>query len=164
VAKATDKKTNAMRKLDTGKINYHVLSYECDEEHFDGKIVADQVGLAYSSVFKTLVAKAEKGRIIVCCIPVDKKLSLKALAQAAGEKKLEMLHVNEILAATGYIRGGCSPIGMKKNYDTFIDESAADLDEIAVSAGVRGKQIVLSAAELISFTGAVAGAFATESD
>jgi Cys-tRNA(Pro)/Cys-tRNA(Cys) deacylase len=163
LAKINDKKTNAMRQLDNDKIPYSVLTYDCDGENFDGRLVARQVGLPCSQVFKTLVARGNNG-IVVCCIPVDKKLDLKSLAAACGMKKLEMLHVSEILGVTGYIRGGCSPIAMKKTYDTYIDDSACDLDTIAISAGVRGKQIVLAASDLISYTQAVTGAFSAPMD
>lgn len=159
MAKKQEPKTNAQRILDTAKIAYDTLAYDCDGENFDGKLVASQLGLPCPQVFKTLVLKNEAGKYLVCCVPVDKKLDLKALAAAADCKRAEMLPLNDILAVTGYIRGGCSPIGMKKQYDTFFDESALSHDKIAVSAGKRGLQLYLSSSELISFIKAKTGAF-----
>ena len=157
-------KTNAMRELDVAKIVYEVMSYECDGVNFDGELVAAQVGLPCSQVFKTLVTRDEKNHIIVCCIPVDRKVDLKALAAAAGCKRAEMTKQDELLALTGYIRGGCSPVGMKKHYPTFIDSSALEQEKIAVSAGLRGLQLYLAPAELIRHTGAVTGVFVQAPD
>ena len=103
---------------------------------------------------KILVAKGEKSGVVVFCIPVDKEIDLKKAAVVTGNKKLEMLHVKDLLATTGYIRGGCSPIGMKKKFPTFIDESAQNFEEITVSAGVRGAQLLLDPRELVKFIGA----------
>ena len=147
-------KTNAMRLLDQAKINYRALEYEWDEEHLGGEHVAKQVGIPAEQVFKTLVARGDKKGILVFCIPVNTELNLKKAAQAAGDKKVEMIHVKELLGLTGYIRGGCSPIGMKKKYPTFIDETAILFDEIAVSAGARGAQVVLNGEVLADFVDA----------
>ena len=159
MAKKAVKKTNAMRALDTLGIDYEVFTYHCDGENFDGRLVADQVGLSYSMVFKTLVTSGDGG-IFVCMIPVDCKLDLKALAAAAGQKRLEMINVNNLTALTGYLRGGCSPLAMKKDYPTFLDSSSAEHDKIAISAGVRGQQIFLATNDLIRAAGAVTGSFA----
>lgn len=148
-------KTNAMRMLDKAKIDYETKEYFFDENDFSGKKVAMQVGIEPNMVFKTILLRTDKKEIIVCCIPVNMEINLKKLAIASGSKKVEMTHVNELLAISGYIRGGCSPIGMKKKYRTFIENSAVGLEKIVVSAGVRGKQIILNAKELIKFTDAI---------
>ncbi len=144
-------KTNAMRLLDKAKIPYETREYIVDENDLSGTHIADQLGLPYESVFKTLVARGDKTGIIVMCIPVHLELDLKKVAKVSGNKKVEMVQVKELLGLTGYIRGGCSPIGMKKKYPTFIDESAASQETIAFSAGVRGGQILLPPQTLVSF-------------
>ncbi len=145
-------KTNAMRRLDAAKIKYEVKEYEVDENDLSGTHIAEQIGLPFAQVFKTLVAKGEKSGVVVFCIPVDREIDLKKAAVVTGNKKLEMLHVKDLLGTTGYIRGGCSPIGMKKKFPTYIDESAQSFEEITVSAGVRGAQLLLRVGELVSFT------------
>jgi Cys-tRNA(Pro)/Cys-tRNA(Cys) deacylase len=152
-------KTNAMRQLDAAKIPYETRSYDCDGVNFDGELVARQVGLPSAQVFKTLVTRDDKGRIVVCCVPVDRKLDLKALAAASGAKSLAMTHPDELLALTGYLRGGCSPVGMKKAYPLFLDESALKWDQIAVSAGLRGLQMLLAPEDLTRLTRARVGVF-----
>lgn len=147
-------KTNAMRLLEQAKIDYKALEYEWDEEHLGGEHVAEQVGIPAEQVFKTLVARGDKKGILVFCIPVNTELNLKKAAKAAGDKKVEMIHVKELLGLTGYIRGGCSPIGMKKKYPTFIDETAILFDDITVSAGVRGCQLYLKREDLVSYVDA----------
>ena len=147
-------KTNVMRLLDQAKIEYTALEYEFDENDLGGEHAADFLGLPYDQVFKTLVTRGAKGNIYVFCIPVDMELDLKKAAQCANEKKIEMIHVKELLGITGYIRGGCSPIGMKKKYPTFFDESCILWDSIAVSAGERGHQMVLPPDDLIKITDA----------
>jgi Cys-tRNA(Pro)/Cys-tRNA(Cys) deacylase len=127
--------------------------------NFDGELVARQVGLPAAQVFKTLVTRDDRNRIAVCCVPVDRKLDLKALAAASGSKSLAMTHPDELVALTGYLRGGCSPIGMKKPYPLVLDDSALSWDQIAVSAGLRGLQMLLSPGDLMGFAGAVAGRF-----
>lgn len=147
-------KTNAMRRLDAAKIPYEVKEYEVDESDLSGIHIAHQIGLPFEQVFKTLVAKGDKSGFIVFCIPVDKEINLKHAATVTGNKKIEMLHVKDLLATTGYIRGGCSPIGMKKKFPTYVDESAARFDKITVSAGVRGAQLLLRVDELVKFVDA----------
>lgn len=146
-------KTNAMRLLDKAKIHYSTKEYEVDEKDLSGSHAADRMGADHGSVFKTLVLKGEKTGYLVCCIPVDGELDLKKAAREAGDKKVEMLPMKELLGVTGYIRGGCSPVGMKKQFPTLIESSALSYSEIAVSAGVRGKQIVISPEALAEFIG-----------
>ena len=148
------KKTNAMRLLDSAQIDYAVRTYEFDEDDLSGVHAADAVGMAREAVFKTLVARGDKTGFAVFCIPVLDELDLRRAAQVSGNKKLEMIHVKELLPLTGYIRGGCSPIGMKKKYPTYIDETSILFDEIAVSAGQRGLQIILSPDDLARFVDA----------
>ena len=147
-------KTNAMRRLDAAKIKYEVKEYEVDENDLSGTHIAEQIGLPFEQVFKTLVAKGEKSGVVVFCIPVDREIDLKKAAVVTGNKKLEMLHVKDLLGTTGYIRGGCSPIGMKKKFPTYIDESSQNFEQITVSAGVRGAQLLLNVDELVTFTDA----------
>ena len=147
-------KTNAMRQLDAAKIPYEVLTYEVDENDLSGTHIAEQIGLPLPMVFKTLVAKGDKTGHLVFCIPVDKEIDLKAAASLTGNKKIEMVHVKELLGLTGYIRGGCSPIGMKKKFPTLIDETATLYDRIYVSAGQRGCQLYLSPTDLAGYVDA----------
>lgn len=145
-------KTNVMRLLDSAGISYGVKSYEVDENDLSGVHVADQLGQDVETVFKTLVLKGEKTGYLVCCIPVAEELDLKKVAKAAKDKKVEMIHVKDLLPLTGYIRGGCSPVGMKKKFPTYIEETAQLFDEIAVSAGQRGLQILVNPEELRKYT------------
>ncbi len=147
-------KTNAMRLLNQAKINYKTKEYEVDESDLSGKHAAIQIGYPAEQVFKTLVAKGEKKGILVFCIPVNSELQLKKAAAAVGDKKIEMVHVKDLLGLTGYIRGGCSPIGMKKKFPTYIDETAILFYEIAVSAGIRGCQIIMNPEQLIQYVSA----------
>ncbi|MGN0567094.1 MAG: Cys-tRNA(Pro) deacylase [Acutalibacteraceae bacterium] len=147
-------KTNAMRMLDRAKIPYEVLSYEYDESDLSGVHAAQALSLDPAQVFKTLVTRGGKGGVFVFCIPVGAELDLKKAARCAGVKNIEMLHVRELQGLTGYIRGGCSPVGMKKQYPTFIDASADKFGEIYVSAGLRGQQLKVSPRELKEFIGA----------
>lgn len=158
------KKTNAMRILDVNDIEYETKSYDFDGEDFDGNKVARQVGLDPDQVFKTLITEdvSDGNNIFVCVVPVNKHLDLKALATKAGIKKLDMIPVDSILKITGYLRGGCSPIGLKKDYPTYIDNSALEQSRIAISAGLRGMQIFLDPKDLIKVTNAELGDFATE--
>ena len=144
-------KTNAMRRLDAAKIAYEVLEYEVDESDLSGTHLADQLGLAYHMVFKTLVARGDKTGPTVFCIPVDCEIDLKAAARETGNKRIEMVQVKELLGLTGYIRGGCSPIGMKKKFPTFFDSSVTSLEKITVSAGVRGAQLLIATEKLLPF-------------
>ena len=136
-------KTNVMRLLDAAKIPYETGTYEVDENDLSGSHAADLMGVDHDTMYKTLVLKGDKNGHLVCCIPVDEELDLKKVAKAAGEKKVEMIHVKDMLAVTGYIRGGCSPIGMKKHYPTYIEEMAQLHDTVMVSAGQRGIQVTL---------------------
>ncbi len=147
-------KTNAMRMLDAAGIPYGTLAYVVDEEDLSGASVAKKVGLSADEVFKTLVLRSHAGEVVVACLPVSAELDLKALAAAAGCKSVELAPLKELLPLTGYIRGGCSPIGMKKSYPVFLDETALLYDHIAVSAGVRGLQVRLSPEDLARFVGA----------
>ena len=147
-------KTNAMRMLDKAKIKYEPLEYEVDENDLSGTSIAKKVGLDCSMVFKTLVAKGDKTGPVVMCIPVDKEIDLKKAASVTGNKKIEMIHVKDLLGLTGYIRGGCSPIGMKKKFPTYIEESCQNFEKITVSAGVRGCQLLIDRKELIEYTDA----------
>ncbi|MBO4979554.1 MAG: Cys-tRNA(Pro) deacylase [Clostridia bacterium] len=147
-------KTNAMRLLDAAKIAYEVKEYEVDENDLSGVHIASQIGLPFEQVFKTLTARGDKTGVIVFCIPVHKEIDLKKAASITGNKKVELLHVKELLGITGYVRGGCSPIGMKKKFPTFIEQSAKDFEKITVSAGMKGAQLLLRVDELVKFTGA----------
>lgn len=147
-------KTNAMRMLDKAKIAYEALEYSYDDNDLSGVTIANSVGLPCEMVFKTLVAKGDKTGPIVMCIPVDKEIDLKKAASVTGNKKIEMIHVKDLLGLTGYIRGGCSPIGMKKKFPTFINSTATDFEKITVSAGIKGCQLLVNTTELVSFTDA----------
>ena len=144
-------KTNALRLLSQAGISYRTASYDYDEADLSGLKAAQAIGFPPEQVYKTLVTRGDKRGILVFCIPVCCTLDLKKAAKAAGDKKVEMVHQNELLPLTGYIRGGCSPVGMKKAYPTFLDETAELYDEIAVSAGARGQQLILSPADLIDY-------------
>jgi Cys-tRNA(Pro)/Cys-tRNA(Cys) deacylase len=148
-------KTNAMRLLDQAGIRYHAMEYEVDEDHLSGEYVAGMIGLPPEQVFKTLAVKGEKRGVAVFCIPVNLELNLKKAAAVLGDKKLEMLPVKELLPVTGYIRGGCSPIGMKKKFPTYMDETAILFEEITVSAGVRGCQLCIPREALVTYLDAV---------
>ncbi len=151
---AKNVKTNVMRLLDKAKIQYEAKEYPVDENDLSGSHAADLMGVDHGSVFKTLVLRGEKTGYLVCCIPVDGEVDLKKAAKAAGDKKVEMLPMKDLLAVTGYIRGGCSPIGMKKRFPTFLDSSAFSYESIAVSAGQRGVQVILSPKDLGDYVGA----------
>ncbi|WP_026568132.1 Cys-tRNA(Pro) deacylase [Bacillus sp. UNC41MFS5] len=145
-------KTNAMRILDAKKVSYEMLTYDNKDGKIDGVSVAEKIGRDPKEVYKTLVAQGASKNAYVFVIPVAEELDLKKAAKAAGEKNVEMLPVKDIQKWTGYIRGGCSPIGMKKEYKTIIDEHANELDTIIVSAGKIGVQIVLAPAQLQEVT------------
>jgi Cys-tRNA(Pro)/Cys-tRNA(Cys) deacylase len=148
-------KTNAARLLDRAKIAYNLIPYESDENDLAAQHVADSLGQDIAKVFKTLVLHGDRTGYIVCVIPGDKEVELKALAKVSGNKKVEMIPMKDLLGVTGYIRGGCSPIGMKKRFPTYFHSTAADHDVIYVSAGVRGLQIEINPNELISFVDGV---------
>ena len=147
-------KTNAARLLDKAKIAYNLIPYEFDENDLAAQHVADSLGQDIAMVFKTLVLQGDKTGHIVCVVPGDMEVDLKALAKASGNKKVEMIAMKDLLAVTGYIRGGCSPIGMKKRFPTYFHSTALNFGHIYVSAGVRGLQIEISPAALIDFVGA----------
>ena len=144
-------KTNVMRLLDAAHIAYETGTYEVDENDLSGSHAADLMGVDHDRMYKTLVLKGEKKGYLVCCIPVDEELDLKKAARAAGENKVEMIHVKDMLGITGYIRGGCSPVGMKKHFPTYIEEMAQLYDTVMVSAGQRGVQVTLSPEDLRSY-------------
>jgi Cys-tRNA(Pro)/Cys-tRNA(Cys) deacylase len=150
--KMAQTKTNAMRILDAKKIEYDMLTYDNKDGKIDGISVAEKIGRDPKDVYKTLVAQGQSKNIYVFVIPVVEELDLKKAAKAAGEKNMDMLPVKDIQKWTGYIRGGCSPIGMKKEYKTFIDESCQSLDHIVVSGGKIGIQIVLAPIYLSEIT------------
>ena len=143
-------KTNAMRILDSKNVPYEMLSYESEDGKIDGISVAHKIEVDEKNVFKTLVAQGTSKELYVFVIPVAEELDLKEAAKIAGEKKVEMIPVKDILKHTGYIRGGCSPIGLKRPYKTFIHESAKDLDFMIVSAGKIGHQIKLNPNDLVN--------------
>ncbi|MGE7949027.1 Cys-tRNA(Pro) deacylase [Lysinibacillus sp. NPDC093688] len=152
MAKAKHAKTNAIRLLEQQKIQFDVIEYETGDGQVDGISVAEKIGHPVSRVFKTLVAKASAQKLFVFVIPVADELDLKAAAKVIGEKKIDMLPVKELIGYTGYVRGGCSPVGMKKLYPTVIDASAQEQGSIIVSAGKIGMQIHLQLDDLVAVT------------
>lgn len=152
MAKAKHAKTNAIRLLEQQKIHFDVMEYETGDGQVDGVSVAEKIGQPVARVFKTLVAKASAQRLFVFVIPVAEELDLKAAAKVVGEKKIEMLAVKDLLSHTGYVRGGCSPVGMKKLYPTVIDVSAQEQGSIIVSAGKIGMQIHVQLEDLKNIT------------
>ena len=154
MAKEKLEKTNAIRALDKAKLTYTVHSYENDGTAVDGVTVAQKTGLPVEKVYKTLVTVGHSREHYVFVIPVAAELDLKAAARSVGEKSVEMIHVADINKLTGYIRGGCSPIGMKKQFVTVLDESCLSLDTIVFSAGKIGMQIEMDPRALIDFIGA----------
>jgi len=150
-------KTNVMRILDNSNINYNIYTYEVKDSAVDGISVANKLGVAVENVFNTLVTKGHSGDFYVFVVPVAKELNLKAAAKRVGEKSVEMIKVSDMLKITGYIRGGCSPIGMKKNYNTVIDDSSLNLDKIIVSGGKIGFQVEIGPRDLIQLINAETG-------
>ena len=148
------KKTNAARLLDKLKIAYEIKEYPVDETDLSAASVAQKVGLPPGQVFKTLVARGDKTGVIMGIVSGEAEIDLKALASASGNKKVEMVHLNEVLPLTGYIRGGVSPLGAKKNYPVYLDRSALTQSIISISAGLRGMQIFLRPDDLVKATGA----------
>lgn len=144
-------KTNAARLLDKAGIGYELIPYEVDEEHLDAGHVADQLNEDVRQVFKTLVMRGDRSGVFVCVIPGDREVNLKAAAKASGNKSAAMIHLRELLETTGYIRGGCSPIGMKRNFPSYIDETCRNFGHIYISAGVRGIQIRIAPEDLVRF-------------
>ena len=149
----TRNKTNAMRILDTKKIPYTIYTYECDE-FIDAIQIADMLSLPHEKVYKTLVTQGASKNYFVFVIPIAEELDMKKAARSVGEKSVAMLHVKDINAVTGYIRGGCTAIGMKKQYATRIDQSALNLDKIIVSGGKLGMQLELTPQDLAAASGA----------
>ena len=147
-------KTNAVRLVQQAGIPCEEKFYDYDESDLRGTHAADAIGLPYDQVFKTLVARGPKTGIHVFCIPVSCELDLKKAAKAAGDKSMELIPVKELLPLTGYIRGGCSPVGMKKKYPTHFEETCLLHDTIAVSAGARGHQMLLHPEALCNLIGA----------
>ncbi len=142
-------KTNVARILDAQKVHYELKSYDFDPDDLNATHAAENFGLPYSQVFKTLVLRGDRNGLFVCVIPSDKSVDLKKAAKVSGNKSAEMMHVKELLANTGYIRGGCSPIGMKKHFPTFIDQSVEAQTEITVSAGQRGLMVLVNKDDII---------------
>lgn len=151
---STVPKTNVARLLDAAGIDYELIPYSFTEDDLSAQHVAAELGEDIDLVFKTLVLRGDRTGFFVCVIPGDFEVDLKLAARLSGNKSCEMLHVRELLPVTGYIRGGCSPIGMKKAFPTFIHESALLYDHIYVSAGVRGLQLKIAPGDLISFISA----------
>ena len=153
MAKQKEVKTNAMRILDRMKIEYTHQSYECDE-FVDGIQTADHLGLSHEQVYKTLVTVGSSKQYFVFVLPIEAELDMKKAARAVGEKSVSMIHVKDITAVTGYVRGGCTAIGMKKQYKTVIHDSCLSIDKIIVSAGKIGYQIELAPQDLINLINA----------
>ena len=153
--KKKEQKTNAARILDTLGIEYELKTYEVDESDLSAVHVAASVGMPIEMVYKTLVCRGDKNGILMAVIPGGGELDMKALAAASGNKRVEMVHLKEVFGLTGYIRGGCSPLGAKKEYPVYLDDSANAQSVIAVSAGKRGEQILLAPADLVQAARAV---------
>lgn len=162
MAHAKIDKTNAARLLDRAKIAYELIPYRVDEEHLAATHVAEQLGEPIECVFKTLVLKGDRTGHFVCVIPGDREVDLKAAARVSGNKKCDLIPMKELLPTTGYIRGGCSPIGMKKPFPVFIHTTAADYPYIYISAGIRGLQIKIAPEALIDFVRATVAALVAE--
>lgn len=156
MAKKTEK-TNAARLLDKAGIEYNLIPYDFDENDLAAQHVAESLGQPIERVFKTLVLHGDRSSYIVCVIPGNGEVDLKALAKISGNKKVEMIPMKDLLGVTGYIRGGCSPIGMKKKFPTYFHSTASSFSTIYISAGVRGLQIEINPQELMDFVGASAG-------
>ena len=147
-------KTNAARLLDAAAIEYELIPYEVDETDLGAQHIADQLGENIEQVFKTLILQGDKTGHFVCVIPGDHEVDLKKAAKVSGNKKVDLIPMKELLPTTGYIRGGCSPVGMKKPFPTYIDETCILYDYIYVSAGVRGLQFKIDPQALVAFVGA----------
>lgn len=155
-------KTNAARLLDKAGVSYRLIPYEFDENDLAAQHVADSLGQDIARVFKTLVLHGDRTGHVVCVVPGNAEVDLKALAKASGNKKVEMIPMKDLLSVTGYIRGGCSPVGMKKRFPTYFHTTALNFETIYVSAGVRGLQIEIAPADLIGFVGATVASVATD--
>ena len=157
-------KTNAARLLDKAGVAYRLIPYEFDENDLAAQHVADSLGQDIAQVFKTLVLHGDRTGHLVCVIPGDGEVDLKALAKVSGNKKVEMIAMKDLLQVTGYIRGGCSPIGMKKRFPTYFHSTATDFERIYVSAGVRGLQLEISPADLIAAVSGTVAEVASQSE
>lgn len=146
-------KTNAARLLDKAGISYELVPYAVDEEHLSATEVAASLGEDIASVYKTIVLRGDRSGYFVCVVRGDSEIDLKEAARISGNKKAELIHVKELLPLTGYIRGGCSPIGMKKPFPTYFHSEIMNLPYVYVSAGMRGLQLRISPSDLVSFTG-----------
>lgn len=164
MAKDRIEKTNAARLLDRAKVPYRLIPYAVDPDNLAADHVAAELGEDIRRVFKTIVLRGERTGHFVCVVPGNREVDLKAAARIAGDKKAEPIAVKELLPLTGYIRGGCSPIGMKKHFPTFIDSSACEFATIFVSAGVRGLQVEIAPADLLAAAGAQFAPVATVPD
>lgn len=145
-------KTNAARLLGAARIDFELIPYKFDENDLAATHVAEELGEDIERVFKTLVLHGDRTGYFVCVVPGDCEVDLKKAAKAAGDKKADLIHMKDLLATTGYIRGGCSPVGMKKAFPTFFHSSATDFDRIYVSAGVRGLQLAIAPTDIIAYT------------
>lgn len=163
MAKKIDK-TNAARLLDKAKVAYGLIPYTVDEDNLAATHVAEELGEDIATVFKTLVLRGDRAGLFVCVIPGDKEVDLKAAARVSGNKKADLIAMKELLPTTGYIRGGCSPIGMKKPLPTFIHATCLEHERIYISAGVRGLQIAISPADLIAYIGATVSELVAEDE
>ena len=163
MAKKIDK-TNAARLLDKAKVAYELVPYTVDENNLAATHVAEELGEDIAMVFKTLVLRGDRAGLFVCVIPGDKEVDLKAAARVSGNKKADLIAMKELLPTTGYIRGGCSPIGMKKPLPTFIHATCLEHERIYISAGVRGLQIAISPADLIAYIGATVSELVAEDE
>ncbi|AEF82222.1 Cys-tRNA(Pro) deacylase [Leadbettera azotonutricia] len=155
-------KTNAMRLLDAAGIQYTVKEYEVDESDLSAVHAVELLGMPGEQIFKTLVLRGVSGNHFVFCIPAAEELDLKKAARLSGEKKIDLIPIKELQPLTGYVRGGCSPIGMKKTFPTFIEETAELFDYIGISAGIRGCQIFLAPGDFLKFTAAAAADLTVE--
>jgi Cys-tRNA(Pro)/Cys-tRNA(Cys) deacylase len=153
-------KTNAMRLLDQAAIAYTIMNYEYDEADLSGVKAAQALGLPPAQVYKTLVARGDKTGYLVCCLAVDCEVDLKELSRISGDKRVELIPTRDLLPLTGYIRGGCSPLAMKKRWPTWVDAAVLEQERVAVSAGQRGVQMLLAPDDLIRATGARTGLLA----
>ena len=163
MAKKIDK-TNAARLLDKAKVAYELVPYTVDENNLAATHVAEELGEDIAMVFKTLVLRGDRAGLFVCVIPGDKEVDLKAAARVSGNKKADLIAMKELLPTTGYIRGGCSPIGMKKPLPTFIHATCLEHERIYIISGVRGWQIAISPADLIAYIGATVSELVAEDE
>ncbi len=143
-------KTNAMRMLDKAKIKYEPKEYVPDEKDLSGVHIAQQIGLPAEQCFKTIVTKGDKTGPVVFCIPANREIDLKKAAKITGNKRVEPLHVKDLPTLTGYVRGACSPLGMKKKFPTYMDESCLEFEKITVSAGIKGCQLLLNSTDIVA--------------